>query len=102
MAKVEIKLDERALHDLLKSTSGPVGQHLFRGGKAVEAAAKRRAPVDTGRLRSSIGTSLVEGADGVEVRVGTDVEYAPYVHDGTRYFRGRPFLDDALREVLGL
>ena len=35
--------------------------------------------VDTGRLRGSI-TSIVEGDD---VYIGTNVEYAKYVHEGT-------------------
>ena len=60
----------------------------------VEGQAKRNAPVRTGLLRRSI-TSRVEeaGARGV---VGTNVSYARYVHDGTRYQQAQPFLTDAL------
>lgn len=49
----------------------------------VEGEAKVRCPVNDGQLRQSI-TSQVEAA-GTEVRgyVGTNVEYAPYVHQGT-------------------
>ena len=46
---------------------------------AVEAQAKKNCPVDDGVLRASI-THEVEGTIGY---VGTNVEYAPYVHQGT-------------------
>ena len=48
----------------------------------VENAAKKKVPVDTGNLRSSI-TYDVDGDEGV---IGTNVEYAPYVEFGTGLF----------------
>lgn len=49
----------------------------------VEADARRNCPVEDGRLRSSI-THAVESSDtAASGRVGTNVEYAPYVHEGT-------------------
>lgn len=49
----------------------------------IEADAKRGAPVDTGRLRSSI-THQVRWMPGlVEGVVGTNVSYAPYMEFGT-------------------
>ena len=45
----------------------------------VEAQAKINCPVDDGQLRQSIG-SEIKGNIGV---IGTNVEYAPYVHQGT-------------------
>lgn len=58
-------------------------------GKAcatVEAAAKQKAPKDTGALRRSI-TSRVE-ADGMTIEgdIYTPLEYAPYVEYGTGLF----------------
>lgn len=47
----------------------------------IESDAKRRVPVDTGTLRSSIKT---EKLGGVGRRVYTLVEYAPFVEFGTR------------------
>lgn len=46
-------------------------------------AARRGAPVDTGRLRSSLSVQylFVDGAPAA--RVGTNVTYARFVHDGT-------------------
>ena len=57
----------------------------------VQDDAKRNCPVDTGRLQGSIQYEVKED-DGM---VGTNVEYAPYVHEGTSRMRGRPFLRDA-------
>lgn len=52
---------------------------LTKACVAVEAEAKRRSPVDDGILRASI-THQVENLVGY---VGSGVEYAPYVHQGT-------------------
>lgn len=87
------------------------------------------APVDTGRLRSSIQYEIINRALGVTGRLFSNVEYADFVHDGTRPHRinprrpggvlrfeiggqvvyaryvnhpgtkGRPFLSEALRQV---
>ena len=48
--------------------------------------------IDTGRLRNSI-TSLVQGD---AVYVGTNVEYAIYVHEGTRRMSPNRFLKNAV------
>lgn len=60
----------------------------------VEGQAKRRTPVRTGHLRRSI-THRVERA-GERGIVGTNVKYAPFVHEGTRFMEGRPFLEQGL------
>jgi HK97 gp10 family phage protein len=86
---------------LLASTGGPVGQLIARLCVKVESAAKARCPVDTGRLRSSITWRVETDSDGVVGIVGTSVEYAIYVHEGTRHMAGRPFLVEGLRQVMG-
>lgn len=80
--------NKRELQLLLTSPNGAVAKDLFRRGKKVEAKAKRnlqREPkrVDTGLLRSSIHTTLLTVGGLPAVRVGTNVFYAIYVHDGT-------------------
>lgn len=57
---------------------------------AVEGGAKRRVPVRTGRLRNSIGHELAD--DKLSARVGTNVEYGPYVEFGTTRMHARPYL----------
>ena len=49
----------------------------------IEREAKQRAPVDTGRLRSSIRSTINQGA--LKATVGTDVEYAVYLEHGDGY-----------------
>ena len=54
----------------------------------VETEAKRRCPVDTGRLRSSITTER----KGLTLSVGSNVKYAPFIEFGTRRMAAQPFL----------
>ncbi len=64
-------------------------------GLTAEGYAKKACPVDTGRLRNSI-THLVSGREGGrEVYIGTNVEYAPYVEEGTVHMAAQPFLKPA-------
>lgn len=56
----------------------------------VEGETKKEAPVDTGRLRSSI-------TDGKELfatfaRIGPTVSYAKFVEYGTRFMKANPFM----------
>lgn len=56
--------------------------------------ARKRCPVDTGRLRRGIETDIDTGAGHSEC-VGVlfdDVPYAPFVEFGTRHMRAQPFL----------
>lgn len=87
-ARVRHHINQQALQILLTSPSGGIAKDLFRRGKNVEAAAKRnleRPPrrVDSGLLRSSIHTELITLGGKLSVRVGTNVYYAIYVHEGT-------------------
>jgi bacteriophage HK97-gp10 putative tail-component len=93
-ANVRVIHNQRALNVLLSSPTGAVAKDLFRRGKKVETKAKlnlQRPPkrVDTGHLRSSIHTQLVIVNGAPAVRVGTLVEYAIYVHDGTGIYGPR-------------
>jgi hypothetical protein len=70
---------------------------------ATQTAAKRRLNadprrIDTGNLVNSIEIREYIRAGGIVERIGTDVEYANYVHQGTRYMEANPFLVDGLRE----
>jgi hypothetical protein len=80
---ITIKMSEDAIRDLGHSKSGLVWQDIVRRGNRVLNSARRRVPKDTGRLGNSITMELVEinGAPGA--RIGTNLEYAIYVHEGT-------------------
>lgn len=56
----------------------------------IESDAKLYAPVDTGRLRSSIAADIAPG--GLSASVDANVSYAVHVEVGTRFQRARPFL----------
>jgi len=78
--------NQAEVNRLLGSRTGGVARDALRRGYRVEAEAKRRCPVDHGRLRSSITTQLASGhRSGVPffVRVGTDLDYAIFVEKGT-------------------
>ena len=127
MARVRL---DRA--QMTRTIRGASRRELEATSRRVVNRAKVLAPVDTGRLRASI---RVESRRTLTLRsvytIGTDVSYAPFVHDGTRPHRitprnaggvlrfrmggrivyaryvnhpgtrARPFLDRALREIAG-
>lgn len=72
---------------------------LYKVALQIERVAKQLTPVDTGRLRSSIGTAMLLNQKGVVV--STNVDYAVFVHEGTRFMRGRPFMAEGLNQVKG-
>lgn len=63
-------------------------------GLLCEGYAKKLCPVDTGRLRNSITHAISNGSEKYVI-IGTNVEYAEYVHEGTSGREGVPFLRDA-------
>lgn len=99
----------QAIQELIKEA-------LEKSLQTIENQAKRECPVDDGQLRASI-THKTDQFKGV---VGTNTEYAAYVHEGTGIFvsggrttpwtyksadgkfhrtsgqKGKPFLKDAL------
>lgn len=71
-------------------------QRAALAAQEVRTEAVQNCPVDTGRLRQSIGVQQVNPD---HYRVGTNVEYAPYVEFGTRHQAAQPFLRPALEKV---
>lgn len=85
----------RRIRDALPVGLEAVGQ--FLEGEAVIEIESNPRRVDTGRLRGSIAHSLEgEGGNEPSVTVGTNVEYAIYVHDGTMRMEPNRFLTNAL------
>ena len=82
---------EKAMKAAASNVSKPLDV-LQDIGLLVEGEAKRNAPVRTGTLRRSI-TNRVEGN---AAYVGSAVEYARYVHEGTKYMAAQPFIQDAI------
>lgn len=97
-------LSETAIRDILTDPDGMVGRDLQRRAINVESQAKLNASgrpgpnVDTGRLRSSITWELVHRENGELVaRIGTNVEYAAFVEQGTDRAPPYPYLVPALQ-----
>ena len=84
MTEIRIRIEGgRRLQKLLQNPEfvrGPLQLFLRASSLEIEKESKLRTPVDTGRLRSSIKTSLAP----LRVAVGTNVHYAPHVEYGTR------------------
>ena len=61
----------------------------------VQAKAVPMTPIKSGDLRRSYTTTF-SNLRGI---LWPNIEYALYVHEGTRYMRGRPYLTDGLRSA---
>lgn len=98
MPGVRVTINQAKLHSLLTASHQGVGRFMLTLGNRVVNNAKARANVKTGRMRASIQMGALENASGdnIRVRVGTDVSYALYVHEGHHSYPGNPFLRDAL------
>lgn len=97
-------MTEREIKELIKKK---VKDKLELIGAVVESEAKKNIrdmdAISTGRLLNSITHEV----DGDTVRVGTNIEYAPFVELGTYKMQPRPFLrmavvqaKDKIEEIL--
>ena len=59
---------------------GPIGRFLDRGAIYIQSRAREKAPVDTERLRGSIG---IEEPSNRMRHIGANTDYAEYVEKGT-------------------
>ena len=95
-----LKLDQEGLRTLLSSPQGAVWADIQRRTNRVLNQARRNAPVDEGRLRASLAMEM-RSANGRPIgRVGTNVEYAMYVHEGTGVEAGRGYIVPVRARVL--
>jgi hypothetical protein len=66
--------------DRLTGPTGGAYLDVYRRAIKVQNGARRRVRVDTGNLRASIHiTAPITSGRNVGVRVGSDVDYAPFV-----------------------
>lgn len=82
----------RAFMGALPAALEAIGIHIE--GEAKEELENTPRRIDTGNLRNSITHQVVE-SEGV-VYVGTNVEYALYVHEGTSKMEANRFLTNAV------
>lgn len=103
MATVRVRqqLNVGYLRTRIAQSGGPLEDYLTIRALAVQAAAKQRirqAPqrIDTGNLINSIQIRIYSRNGMPVARIGTDVEYSIYVHEGTTRMEANPFLRDGL------
>lgn len=82
---VEIKNVDKLVSKLENIEGLDLEQALTKACLIVENEAKKLCPVESGQLRSSITHEVAD----TEGRVGTNVEYAPYVEYGTGIFSSK-------------
>ena len=97
--ELKITIDATSFADFLKKSpkefERAVQNAIYKGALLIERFSKINAPVDTGRLRSSISTDLRP----LEATIGPHVNYAIFVHEGTRFITGRPFMKNAAEQA---
>lgn len=74
-----IKSLKRGSEQVIDQLVGNMQQACLR----VETDAKRGCPVDMGTLRASIHSEVDREESRVIGRIGSNLDYAPYVHNGT-------------------
>lgn len=87
-----IILNHVTIAHMLRSPTGIVGRDARRRAHRVRAVARTLAPKRSGRLAASISAELKIRPSGVAYEVGSHLNYARYVHDGTGVYGpfGRP------------
>ena len=83
MEKLQVKLKKNVQRRDIKRV-------VKENGKALQEASQRKAPVDTGTLKRSIGLEIRDG--GLTAEVEPTAEYAAYVEYGTRYMSAQPYM----------
>lgn len=93
----------RSLSSSLEGLSKQAGRRarvvVRKTAKDIESTAKSLAPVDTGKLKNSIGTSDLRamGTSGsIEAEVIASAEYSSFLEFGTSRAAAQPFMGPAL------
>lgn len=80
MARVEITFNGSALRSLAVQASA---DDLRVRANRVLSRARQLVPVDRGQLRGSIAVEFTEAPSGAVARIGSNLPYAIFVHEGT-------------------
>lgn len=89
---VSVRLNPAEIRSQLTGPGGAVARDLLRRGQRVQNEARRLCPVDEGRLRASITTEVRGSGEALLVRVGSNLQYAIYVHEGTGIYAGKGYI----------
>lgn len=91
----DLKILRRKVRDLRAIDEKSLSGALKIAGAEASNEAKRKAPVDTGKLRSNIGFERLP--DGKSIEVFSNAEYSGYVEFGTRFQNAQPYFTPAVR-----
>lgn len=75
-----------------------VSDYVEKTAYKIEADAKKNAPVDTGRLRSSIDTDVERDSKSIKAEIGTDVEYAETIEYGSSKQKAQPYMNPSFNK----
>lgn len=84
--KIEVKGEKELLAEIDRATEevkNKVMRILENSAHVIEGSAKKKAPINLGALRNSIRVEKIFEGNKREFRVGTNLEYAPYMEFGT-------------------
>lgn len=80
---VHVDVNTAAIQEVFLSPSGPAFRHVQNVTERVRNEAVRRAPRDTGALAASTEATVAVYGTSIIGRVGSRLEYAIYVNEGT-------------------
>lgn len=90
------------LQNPLENPSSEQEEKIKQAFKAVVLQMRNEAvnncPVDTGALKSDVASHQFEVNENT-FEIGSSMEYASYVHDGTHKIPARPFIDHAIDQL---
>lgn len=87
---------EGALEAFARGLTDDAERLLGKIGHAALARSMKRTPVRTGTLRRSETTRVERD----RAYLGSAVEYAQYVHDGTQFMRAQPFFEEGIQDAV--
>jgi len=83
--------------ELTRQGREKIAEELEKKAIKVVREAKNQAPVNTGRLRSSITYEMIDSSTGLpKAVIGTNVKYAPFIEFGTEAHTITPDTAEAL------
>lgn len=74
---------EKSIENATLTIVSRMARNIEKACLLVEGEAKRKCPVDEGYLRASITSGVKVSGGDIIGYIGSPVEYAPYVHEGT-------------------
>jgi HK97 gp10 family phage protein len=76
---------------------GTISEIINKLSTQVVGYGKQLAPVDTGYMRSRITQTAFSSPQSLRAVIEAGAHYSIYVHEGTRYMRARPFLEEGAK-----